>query len=82
MDDRAEQNRRNRKTRDRALILLLLGIALLTPPLAGIAEIDAKIGGVPVTLIYLFVVWALLIAGARYLAGSLRAGADDPPDPR
>ncbi|MEM1161521.1 MAG: hypothetical protein AAGJ28_11350 [Pseudomonadota bacterium] len=84
MDDRVGQNRRNRKTRDRSLILLFVGIALLMPPLAAIAQIDAKLGGVPVTLIYLFAVWAALIAGARLLAPSLRSEDDapDPPDAR
>jgi len=72
MHDRAGQHRRDRKTRDRAVILLLTGLALLMPPLASIFHADAKLGGVPVTLIYLFAVWALLILGAARLARALR----------
>lgn len=41
------------------------------PPLAGISLIDEKIAGLPITLIYIFLVWALLIAGAAFLAGRL-----------
>ncbi len=72
MDDRAGQHRRDRKTRDRALILVLTGLALLTPPLANVFHLDAKIGGIPVALIYLFAIWALLILGAQRLAAALR----------
>ena len=80
MDDRASDHRRNRKTRDRALVLLIAGLALLMPPLAGVFELDAKLAGVPVTLIYLFVVWALLIAGAAALSRRLRDSDEAPPE--
>jgi len=70
------------KVRDRALVLPLLGILLLVSPLAGISQLDAKPFGVPFTLIYLFSVWAVLIAGACALARRLRDGdaAISPPD--
>jgi len=72
--DRSDQSLRHRKTRDRARILPLVGLILLTPPLAGIFQLDAKIAGVPFTAIYLFAVWALLIAGAAALSRQLRDG--------
>jgi len=72
MNDRADQDLRHRKTRDRALILPLVGLILLTPPVAGVFQLDAKIAGVPFTAIYLFAVWALLIAGAAALSRRLR----------
>lgn len=72
MRRRADQPLRHRKARDRALVLPLVGALLFTPPIAGIFEIDAKIGGVPFLLVYLFAVWAALIAGAAALAGRLR----------
>jgi hypothetical protein len=74
--DRSDQPLRHRKTRDRALILPLVGLILLTPPLAGIFQLDAKIAGVPFTAIYLFAVWGLLIAGAAALSRQLRDGAE------
>jgi hypothetical protein len=84
MRRRADQPLRHRKARDRALILPLVGALLFTPPVAGIFELEAKIGGVPFLLIYLFAVWAALIAGAAALSRRLReadaAGDDDEDD--
>jgi hypothetical protein len=72
----------DRKTRDRALVLPIVGLILVLPPVAGIFLVDGRIGGVPVTLAYLFVVWAGLIAGAAALARRLRADLDAPgPEP-
>lgn len=74
-----------RRTRDRSIVLLLAGLMLLMPPIAGVFEIDAKLAGVPVTLLYVTLVWAGLILGAyrlsRHLADSEardRATAKDP----
>jgi len=78
MRDRPDQPLSDRKTRDRALILPVLGAVLLMPPLAGIFRLDAKIGGLPVGIIYVFLVWALLIAGAALLAPRLRDGPELP----
>ncbi len=61
----------NRKILDRAFILPLLGLVLLLSPLAKIFQIDRLIAGIPFTIVYLFVVWGLLIAGAVYLARKL-----------
>ena len=77
MTNRADQPLRYRKARDRALILPLAGVILLTPPVAGIFQLDAKIAGMPFTLLYLFAVWAILIAGAAALSRQLR-GQDEP----
>jgi len=76
MNDRADQPLRHRKTRDRAMILPLIGLILLTPPVAGIFQLDDKISGVPFTVIYLFAVWAALIAGAALLSRRLGAGEE------
>lgn len=79
MDDRAGQDRKHRKTRDRAFVVLLLGIVLLMPPVAEIFEIEARILGLPTTLIYLFVVWAGLILATAILARALMRD-DTPPE--
>lgn len=71
MADRASQQRQKRRTADRAMVLPLLGLVLLMPPIAMIFEINAKVFGIPVTLIYLFAVWAFLIIGAAFLAPRL-----------
>lgn len=62
---------RHRKARDRALILPAVGAVLFLPPVARIFEIDVRIGGVPLVVIYLFAVWAALIVGAAALSHRL-----------
>ena len=81
MKDRPDHPLRHRKARDRAMILPLVGLILLTPPVAGVFQLEAKIAGVPFTAIYLFAVWALLIAGAAALSRRLRDGNEPGPAP-
>lgn len=59
------------------MILPLIGLALLTPPLGGIFQLDLKIAGVPFTLVYLFAIWAALIVCAWAL--SRRLASAEPP---
>lgn len=66
----------DRKTGDRAVILLVIGCLLLTPPLAGIFQIDLRLFGIPFTGLYLFAVWAVLIAGTAVLSKRLQRNAD------
>jgi hypothetical protein len=66
----------DRKTSDRALVLLLVGCLLLTPPLAGIFQLDIRILGIPFTGFYLFAVWGALIAGAAVLSRRMQKNAD------
>jgi len=61
----------SRKVRDRAIALVLVGFALFMPPLASLSTIDIKIDGIPFTVVFLFLVWLLLIAGAMALARPL-----------
>lgn len=75
MTERPRQFLSSRRARDRATVLLILGVAMLVPPLAGIFQFDAKLGGIPITLVYLFVVWAVLILGALGLANKLADSA-------
>ena len=65
-----------RKANDRAMILLLVGCLLLTPPLAGIFQLDTRILGIPFTGFYLFAVWAGLIAGAAALSRRIQNSAE------
>jgi hypothetical membrane protein len=66
----------DRKTRDRALVLLLVGCLLLTPPLAGIFQLDFRVMGIPFTGFYLFAVWGGLIAGAAVLSRRMQSSTD------
>ena len=72
----------DRKISDRALILPLVGFLLLTPPLAGIFQLDLRVLGIPFTWLYLFGVWGALIIGAALLARRIQKRADwqDPED--
>lgn len=72
MIDRTDLHLFRRKARDRSIALVLAGMVLLLPPIVGISSIDLKLGGVPTPLVFVFVVWALLIAGAAVLARPLR----------
>lgn len=66
-----------RKVEHAALFLVLLGALLFVPPLVTLMNIRARILGVPIEVVYLFVVWALLILGAIWLARRLpRQGGD------
>lgn len=77
MTDHQESANSGRKIRDRSLALLLVGTILLTPPVAGISLIDGKLAGIPVSLLYIFCVWAFLIFGAALLARPLRSTQPD-----
>ncbi len=66
----------DRKTSDRSRVLLLVGCLLLTPPLAGIFQLDIKILGIPFTGFYLFAVWGGLIAGAAVLSRRMQKSTD------
>ncbi len=52
-------------------MLVLVGTLALLPPLAGISLTDGSIGGIPVPVLYVFVIWSALIAGAVALARPL-----------
>jgi hypothetical protein len=82
MPESSDLHRPHGKTRDRSLVLVLVGTMLLMPPLAGIALIDGRLFGMPIPLLYVFVVWGLLIAGTAWLSRRLdqgAAGAAPPP---
>ena len=77
--DHSDRSLADRKTRDRALVLLVAGCLLLMPPLAGIFQLDLRIMGIPFTGVYLFTVWGALIAGAAVISRRLeeRSERDD-----
>jgi hypothetical protein len=69
--DRGQLQLSRRKVRDRSIVLVLVGTVVLMPPVAGISLTDGNIGGIPVPLLYVFVVWSALIAGAATLGRPL-----------
>ena len=74
---RANLERPQRKLRDRSWVLAIVGTVVLMPPVAEIFLIDGKVAGLPIPLLYVFIVWIGLIVAAAKLARPLRDG-DDP----
>ena len=60
-----------RKLESAALFLTALGAMLIMPPLALVFQIERRFLGVPCEVIYLFVVWAGLVAGTWWLGRRL-----------
>lgn len=71
MSDQTDKRLSHRKIRDRSMVNVLVGTVLLMPPVVGVSLIDSKIGGIPVPLLFVFGVWAGLIAVAILLARRL-----------
>jgi hypothetical protein len=65
------------RTRELLIALFLLGVLLLTPPLLIVFNEATRLLGVPTLYLYLFVVWAVLIALVA-LTVERRDAADDP----
>lgn len=68
-----------RKLESAALFLSLLGVLLILPPLAVVFQLERRVFGVPLEVIYLFVCWLGLIAGAYWLGRRLPREADAEP---
>ena len=59
--------------RDRLVGLFLLGVVLFNPPVLNL--VGGTVWGWPVLYLYLFIVWALLIAGIAFVIE--RGGSPD-----
>lgn len=68
-----------RKLESAALFLSLLGVLLILPPLAVVFQLERRLLGVPVEVIYLFVCWLGLIAAAFWLGRRLPRDPDAEP---
>ncbi len=89
MQDREKTQRLQRKVRDRSVVLLIVGALLLLPPVGSISLVDGSLAGLPIPVVYVFAVWALLIAAAAGMARPLDSDAeqdtaaqDGPADPQ
>jgi hypothetical protein len=60
-----------RKLEGAALFMTVLGAMLIMPPLATVFQLEQRIFGLPVVVIYLFLVWAGLLAGGWWLSRRL-----------
>lgn len=71
-----KQRSASRRAHSAAVLLPLFGVFLLLPPFVTLFATSARPFGVPLIVLYLFGVWALLVAGAALLARRLHA--DEP----
>ncbi len=70
-DNVDKRNRRNRKKREIALILPIIGTFLLLTPILKAFITDDGSTSLITTLLFIFGVWALLIAAAYFLSRAL-----------
>ncbi len=70
---RADRALRARRLREVAVLLPLGGIVLTMPPMASVFALPVRLGGVPLVVGYIFLVWALLILAARAIGRRLAA---------
>ena len=61
-----------------ALFFTVFGALAFLPPLVLLFRFDARVMGVPVETVYVFVLWGLLVVGARWFS---RVLPDDRPPP-
>lgn len=61
-----------------ALFFTLFGVIAFIPPFIFLFRFDARVAGVPVETVYVFGLWAVLVAGASWFS---RVLPDDAPRP-
>ena len=60
-----------RRLREGAFMLPIVGFFLLTPPFINVFAIDGTFFGIPIIVVYIFSIWTVLIIIARQLARRL-----------
>jgi hypothetical protein len=65
------------KIREKAALLLGLGIVLFMPPVALIFAKPHMLWGIPLPVLYIFVLWLALIGGVRFVSKRLPPGSTD-----
>ncbi|MEO3386879.1 hypothetical protein [Mesorhizobium sp. CAU 1741] len=60
-----------RKLVGAAFFFALFGAIAFLPPLVLLFRFDARILGVPIETVYIFVLWTLLVGGARWFSRAL-----------
>ena len=68
-----------RKLEAMALFFTAFGVMLIMPPIALVFQLERRLFGIPVEVIYLFVCWVVMVAGAFWLGRRLpREAAAEP----
>ena len=71
------RSRPGQKVRDSAVLLPVVGLLLLVTPLLSLFTGGRLLSGVPLAFLYIFGVWAGLIAGGALLARHLERSRQD-----
>ncbi len=74
--EKPDSNAHRRKWQEAALIVPVLGLCLLIPPFISIFSIKISFFGVPLIVLYIFLVWITLILTTRFL--SIKLMQNDP----
>lgn len=69
--DLSKQLYRKRRRRDMALLLPCIGAFLYFSPLKSGVSAEATFAGIPLVMLFVFGIWAALIAAAAWLAAGL-----------
>lgn len=57
-----------RKLVSASLFFTVFGVIALLPPLVLLFRFDARVFGVPIETVYVFLLWAVLVAGACWFS--------------
>ena len=58
----------SRKLISAALFFTMFGVIAFLPPLVLLFRFDARVAGIPIEIVYIFVLWALLVVGALWFS--------------
>jgi hypothetical protein len=71
--EKPAESRTNGRLAERALVLTVATLILLTPPILTIFDVPLTVGGVPLLQVYCFAVWLAAIAFGGWLAKRMDA---------
>lgn len=57
-----------RRIESAAFVLPIFGAALIVPPIINVFNVEVRVFGVPLEVVYFFAVWVGLVAGAVQLS--------------
>jgi hypothetical protein len=81
MVDRPAEAKPEGRLAERALVLTVATLILLTPPILTIFDVPVTIAGIPLLHVYCFAIWLIAIALGGWLATRMQASRANP-DPK
>ncbi len=64
-------------TSEGSIVTFLLAVLALNPPLLTIFSVEVFLFGIPLLYLYLFAVWAIIVAMVAWIAGARRRRSGD-----